>query len=86
MKIEIYSKEGCGYCVRAKDHFKNHGLPFTEYKLGEDVTREDIQARVPEGIIVRQIPQIFIDGEYIGGYMDMTEWFLARTKLKEGEA
>lgn len=82
MKIEIYSKEGCTYCVQAKQHFQNHGLAYTEYKLGTDATKEDLQARVPEGVVVRQIPQIFIDDEYIGGYINMMEWFLVRTQLK----
>lgn len=83
MKIEIYSKPDCTYCVQAKAHFKNHGLEYTDYELGVSATKEDIQKRVPEGVIVRQIPQIFIDDEYVGGYMQMVEWFLARTALKK---
>lgn len=83
MKIEIYSKDGCSYCVRAKQHFTSHGLPYTEHDLGVEGTKDMLQARLPEGYTLRQVPQIFIDGVHVGGYMDMVEWFLARTKLKD---
>lgn len=83
MKIEIYSKDGCSYCVRAKQHFASHGLSYTEHDLGVGGTKEALQARLPEGYALRQVPQIFIDDVHIGGYMDMVEWFLARTKLKD---
>lgn len=83
MKIEIYSKDGCSYCVRAKQHFASHGLTYTEIDLGVAGTKEALQARLPEGYALRQVPQIFIDDVHVGGYMDMVEWFLARTKLKD---
>lgn len=83
MKIEIYSKEGCVYCVRAKQHFTSHGLSYTEHNLLEEGMKDKLQARLPEGYVLRQVPQIFIDDVHVGGYMDMVEWFLARTQLKE---
>lgn len=82
MKIEIYTKDGCSYCVQAKEHIKNHGLEYIEYTLGVNATREDVQARVPEGVQVRQVPQIFIDDQYVGGYLNLLEWLLTRTQLK----
>ena len=82
--IEIYTKFTCPYCVRAKQHFASHNLAYTEHDLGVAGSKELLQARLPEGYTLRQVPQIFIDDAHIGGYMDMTEWFLARTKLKEG--
>lgn len=84
MKIEIYSKPGCSYCVQAKDHFKNHNLPYTEYVIEEgNGVKEQLAARLePEGVPLRQIPQIWVDDKYVGGYMAMVEWFLKRTQLK----
>lgn len=84
MKIEIYSKEGCSYCVRAKQHFTAHGLSYSEHDLMVPGTKESLQARLPEGYALKQVPQIFIDDTHIGGYMDMVEWFLTRTQLKDG--
>lgn len=82
MKIEIYSKDGCSYCVRAKNHFTGKGLPYTEYDLGQEGMKDTLQARLPEGYALRQVPQIFIDDAHIGGYMDMMEWLVANTNMK----
>jgi Glutaredoxin and related proteins len=80
MKIEIYSKAGCSYCDRAKNHFASKGWAYTEHDLGVEGTKEKLQARLPEGYALRQVPQIFIDDVHIGGYMDVMEWLV--TKLK----
>jgi glutaredoxin 3 len=83
MKIEIYSKDGCAYCVRAKNHFSSHGLEYVEHDLMAEGMKASLQDRLPEGYVLRQVPQIFIDDVHIGGYMEMVEWFLARTRLKD---
>lgn len=83
MKIEIYGKEGCSYCTLAKNHFQNHGLAFSYIDITEGDNKANLQARLPEGFALKQVPQIFIDDEHIGGYIDMTHWLLERTKLKD---
>ena len=83
MKIEIYSKDGCSYCVRAKQHFTSLNRTYIEHDLGVEGTKELLQARLPEGYMLRQVPQIFIDDAHIGGYMDMMEWLVSNSKLKD---
>ena len=83
MKIEIYGKETCPYCQRAKEAFKYAKLPYTEYVVGKDVSKQDIQDRINSlGISheVKTVPQIFIDDNLIGGYTDLIQkypWAMA---------
>ena len=71
MQIIIYSKNSCVYCTKAKNLVKNLGLDYTEKRLEEfesvDKMLEDI------GKQVRQMPQIKIDNELIGGYHQLVE-------------
>lgn len=63
--VEIYTKAFCGYCVRAKELLRSKGVEFEEY----DITmggpkRTEMLERANGGTTV---PQIFIDGQHIGG-------------------
>lgn len=84
MKIEIYGKENCSYCTLAKKHFSEKGLPYTYYDVTTEGVKDSLQVRMPEGVTLKQVPQIFIDEAYVGGYIDMTHWLLERTQLKDG--
>ena len=78
MKIKIYSKNNCVYCIKAKHLVKSLGLEYEEKKLEEfesvDKMFEDI------GKVVRAMPQIKIDDNLIGGYNQLVE-YLADKKL-----
>ena len=78
-KIVIYSKDNCLYCTKAKGLVKNLGLEYEERKLESfesvDKMLEDI------GKQVRQMPQIKIDDELIGGYNQLLEYFEKQGKV-----
>lgn len=38
-KIEIYSTPTCHFCHMAKDWLTEKGIAFTDYNVGEDVTK-----------------------------------------------
>lgn len=69
--IEIYSKEMCGQCETAKILLKNNGMPFTEYKLDHEFTREELIESFPTA---RTFPVVLINGNYIGGLENLKEW------------
>ncbi|KAL3692803.1 hypothetical protein R1sor_006454 [Riccia sorocarpa] len=73
--IVIFSKSYCPYCKRAKSVFKQlNETPFVvELDLREDGAK--IQAAVTELVGRRTVPQVFIDGEHIGGSDDTVEAF-----------
>ena len=79
MTITVYSKNNCVYCNKAKSLIKNLGLEYEEKKLEEfdspQAMLEDI------GKNVRQMPQIKIDGELIGGYNQLVEHFNEQGKV-----
>jgi glutaredoxin 3 len=68
-KVEIFSGQNCSYCQSAISLLKRRGITYTDYDISTDtVHREEFVRRLPR---VRSIPQIFIDGEHVGGYDDL---------------
>ena len=68
-KIEIFSAPNCGYCQRAKALLDRKGLTYRELDIAADpVQLEELRRRLPRS---KAIPQIFIDGDHIGGYEDL---------------
>jgi len=76
MKVEIYSKESCPFCVKAKNLAERENLDFDYYMLNEDFTREELFEKFPTA---RTFPQIVIDNENIGGYDNLCEYLDLRT-------
>lgn len=72
MKVEIYTKDFCIWCDRAKDLLNSHSIDFNEIDISDDDTRTKFYENI--GNNVKTVPQIFIDGERIGGYQDLREW------------
>jgi glutaredoxin 3 len=64
MRIVIYSKSGCPACVMAKRLLDDKGIGYDEYSA-DGMTPEEIE--VVCGLGVRQMPQIFIEGQRVGG-------------------
>lgn len=63
--IDIYSKFGCPFCVRAKHLLDKKGAKYNEF----DITmggkkRDEMIKRAPQA---RTVPQIFIGETHVGG-------------------
>ncbi len=67
---KIYSKDNCSYCDAAKQLLTQKGLPFVEFKVGQDLTKEMLLEIVPHA---KTVPQIYYDEQYIGGYENLVE-------------
>jgi len=68
-KIEIYTKFLCPYCTRAKKLLDSKGVSFEEIDISTGGPR---RAEMLERSGGRQtVPQIFIDGEHVGGCDDL---------------
>lgn len=70
MKAILWSKYHCPYCDQAKALLKQQGIPFEEKKIGDGYTREELLEAVPTA---RTMPQIFIDGELVGGFTELKQ-------------
>ena len=64
-KIHMYSTQNCPYCVKAKTLLKNIGESFSEYRV--DADENTMAEMIEKSGGMRSVPQIFINGEHIGG-------------------
>ena len=81
MTITVYSKNNCIYCNKAKTLLKNLGLEYEEKSLEKDFGSDPSKLIEDIGKNVRQMPQIKIDGDLIGGYNQLVEHFNEKGKV-----
>jgi glutaredoxin 3 len=67
-RVRIYTTRWCGYCVRAKALLDQRGIPYEEVPL-DDVP--DFRQRMFDLTGRWTVPQILIDDEPIGGYVEL---------------
>lgn len=70
--IEIYTKQSCTYCMQAKILLKGLGIPFTESRIGNHITRDEFIEKFPDA---RTVPYILVDGKPIGGYEQLKKLY-----------
>lgn len=64
MQIIIYSKSNCPNCVTAKRLLDDKGIGYTEANCDNLFELDALREKHPEA---RQMPQIFIEGQRVGG-------------------
>ncbi|TDI12278.1 MAG: thioredoxin-disulfide reductase [Acidobacteria bacterium] len=68
-QVEFYTREWCGFCTQAKALLDHKGVEYREI----DVTRDlALQQEVMERSGRRTLPQIFIAGQSIGGWDELS--------------
>jgi len=67
LNIEVYSKDWCPYCKKAKAFLKSKGLNFTEIDINQGNNYEVMQERTGN----KTVPQIIINDQSLGGYDDI---------------
>ena len=65
MKVVVYSKSACPQCDSAKKLLASRGLPFEEIRIDDEAERLAFYEKC--GPSVRQMPQIFINDQRVGG-------------------
>lgn len=68
-KIEIYTTPICPYCARAKGLLEDKGVAFQEIDVFMDSDQREAMRQRSGGR--NTVPQIFIDGQHIGGCDDL---------------
>ena len=68
-KVEIYTREFCPYCVKAVGLLNKKGVKFTQYDAGMDPDRKSEMVSRSHG--GRTFPQVFINGDHVGGCDDL---------------
>lgn len=75
--IVVYSKSNCPACNQAKNLLAIKGQSYNEINIDTPTMRETFMEQFPG---VRSVPYILINGQAIGGYSELKEYFDNNTK------
>ncbi len=70
LDVTVFSRGGCGYCAQAKSLLQAAGIDFETLELNKDYTDRTLRAVAN----ATTLPQVFINGEKIGGAEDLQSW------------
>lgn len=66
---EVWTQPNCPYCTSAKKYLTYLDISYKEFIIGQNgITKADLHNLVPGA---RTVPQIFIDGQYVGGFAEL---------------
>jgi glutaredoxin 3 len=68
MRVEVYTTRVCPYCVSAKSLLKKRDIPYTEIDVSGD---HDKRVWLAKTSGQKTVPQIFIDGQPVGGFTEL---------------
>jgi glutaredoxin-like protein len=74
--ISMVTKPGCPFCAEAKKQLTERGMAFEEISLGKGIGIRTVRALSGK----ETVPQIFIDGDYIGGSEELIAYLEAAAK------
>lgn len=66
----IISKDDCKWCDKAKELFRERGLPYREINLETNIFLFDLMSKVN----LKTVPQIWKATTYIGGHDDLVKY------------
>jgi glutaredoxin 3 len=69
-KITVYTTDPCSFCGRAKALLGKRGLSYEEINLAKDPAG---RAQLVELTGMMSFPQVVIDGEVVGGFMELVQ-------------
>ena len=67
-KVEMYGTSYCRHCMDARDFMQEKGIDYEEYLLDLMPLEKDTMI---ERCGQKSVPQIFINGQHIGGIDDL---------------
>lgn len=70
-RVKMYSTDNCPFCVKAKRLLSRLNIAYEEVRVDRDPDALKEFARATRG--ARTVPQIIIDGQCIGGFVELTE-------------
>jgi glutaredoxin 3 len=68
-QVKIYSSDYCPYCQRAKALLRQRGVTDWEEVVVDG--KPDVRAAMAQLVGRTSVPQIFIDGQHVGGCDDL---------------
>lgn len=72
--VEIYGATHCNFCKLSKDYCESNSIEYTYYNMDDgEFNMRELAERT--GKALRTVPQIMIDGQYVGGYNDLVNYY-----------
>jgi glutaredoxin 3 len=65
MKVKLYTRKWCGWCMEAKDYLQQHGIAFEEVDVGRDPAANDEMQRLSGQ---RYVPTIVVNGHVLANF------------------
>lgn len=84
MYYTVYGKQDCNYCKKALQLLQSEMLEFGYYDILADQQVYKLMQDAVEkatGRFAETVPQIFVDGEYVGGYTELAASFEAKKEV-----
>jgi glutaredoxin-like protein len=75
--VSVITKPGCPFCAKAKEMLAGNGMAYEEIVLGQDATIRSVRAMTGR----ETVPQVFIDGDYIGGSEELEGYIKGAAKV-----
>ena len=69
-QVAILTREGCGFCAKAKVLLKKLGYRYAEVQLDNSDRSRVVGAITGRGTV----PQVFINGKHVGGLEELERW------------
>lgn len=71
---EVWSQTNCPACSEAKRLLESKQISYSECMIGiNGYSKKDLIDKVPNA---RSVPQIFVDGKYVGGLVELKRLLL----------
>lgn len=67
MNAVIYTGENCSVCTQAKEFCRQHGIAYVERDV---LSLTPAEWKEAAGLVPRSVPQMFLNGEYVGGFAE----------------
>jgi glutaredoxin-like protein len=69
-QVAILTRDGCNFCAKAKALLTERGYDYVEIPLPHKIRARAVGALTG----AQTVPQIFINGEHIGGWEELQRW------------
>lgn len=76
LDVTVFSRGGCGYCAKAKALLQEAGIDFEALELNKDYSDRTLRAVAN----ATTLPQVFVNGEKIGGADELEAWLSSAHK------
>ncbi len=74
LDVTLLTREGCPFCAKAKALLAERGIEYEALELNQDYSYRSLRALAAAD----SYPQVFINGEKIGGCDDLEDWLKNR--------